>query len=158
MEGRTVTRRVVGAVRDRAFGRGLHGHHHVSVQRAISLSLLGTGIVRTLFWLAVMVAQLVGVGVVRHISHDVTAVFFISLYANFATDLDQVTASFAALFSADSHHDAEHVRARFDAGRPSLTASMEIAAAVRRLATIPRGTDAQQLADRICNQLTGAPE
>lgn len=93
----------------------LHGARHLGVQRLTSLILLISAGVLTLLWAALMIMQLAGVHFVVAWATEVRAVFFISLWANFATHLDQFCASLAALFAANAHHDSEAVHAHLTA-------------------------------------------
>lgn len=90
-----------------------------SIERAdaISWALLIFGLVRTVAWVVMMVfvaLGLIGVASFHWASHVATLVVFvtfISFYANAATDLDQVTAAWAAIRAGRAHAqsvDTEH--------------------------------------------------
>jgi hypothetical protein len=90
-------------------------------QRAIRISwfMLIFGVLRTTSW--VVLAALYFVGPYIGISHidalfgSIVFVAMISLYANAATDYDQVTSAWAAIHAARAHHTAieaaEHAQA-----------------------------------------------
>lgn len=87
----------------------LHIHHssHVNSQRRRSLYLLVFGIVRIVAWMILGVLVSLGLAHVggfawaKDLSESVPFVALISIYANWATDLDAATAAFAALVAAD---------------------------------------------------------
>jgi hypothetical protein len=146
-------------VRRRAGRSGLHGHEHISRQRRIALWMTIFSAVRTLAWIVCMLiiaAHWIGVGgpfihSFTALSGSVVFVTFISFYCNAATDAANLMAGIAALFSADSHHDAE-------AARVALGADFgELEADIARLADLQPGPDARALAAQIRRKLERNP-
>ena len=82
---------------------------HIERADQISWALLIFGVVRTVAWLVMMgfvALGLLGVTSFHWASHLATLVVFvtfISFYANAATDLDQVTAAWAAIRAGKAH-------------------------------------------------------
>lgn len=116
--------------------------------------------VRTFAWILcmlVIVAHWLGAGgpFIRSfitLSGSVVFVTFISFYCNAATDAANLMAGIAALFSADSHHDAEAARMALGTDFGALEAD------VARLADLQPGDEATALAAQIRRRLnqTGA--
>lgn len=100
----------------RADHRGPHGHEHVYKQRSRSLFLLLTGVIRIIAWTLLGICVALGLTGVpgfhwaTELSKSVPFVAMISIYANWATDVDASTAAYAALVAADAHGDSDAVR------------------------------------------------
>lgn len=99
---------LVSWIRWRAAVPHLH-RGHVKNQRRSSLILLVFGVARIIVWtiLGICVAfgllHLGGFAWAKILSESIPFVAMISIYANWATDVDAATAAFAALVAADSH-------------------------------------------------------
>lgn len=146
--------------RERAWVRKRSAVHHlrrehVRDQRRQSLYLLVFGVVRIICWtlLAICVALgLLHVGVfgwARVLSMSVPFVSMISIYANWATDLDAATAAFAALVAADGHAASESSRQLLDRDFAALEDD------ITRLAAMHPGEEAAGLAASVCGRLRG---
>lgn len=147
-------------VHHRAHVQGLQGQAHISGQRKLALWLTIFSALRVVVWLAAMVLIIVhwiGVGgPFLHsfiaLSGSVVFVTFISFYCNAATDGAALIASIAALFSADSHHDAEAARSALG------TDFGELEADIARLADLQPGDEAKALAAEIRRKLGADPQ
>lgn len=146
---------MIGWIGRRAETYHLHGHKHVSGQRRLALWMTVFAAVRTVAWIVAMlliVAHWVGakgtfLDSFTALSSAVIFVTFISFYCNASTDAANFTASIAALFSADAHHDAENTR-------QSVSVDMRnVEADIARLAELQPGPEAIRLAANIRRRL-----
>lgn len=136
--------------RERSRQRGPHGHHHVDKQRLVAVSMIGAGLIRTAFWIALILAYLFGLPLAHELFSRVWFVALISLYANAATDFGQSAASMAQLAAADAHHDAEHNRRQLDRDSTELD---DIERDIALLADLQPGRKAKELARSIRDRL-----
>lgn len=89
---------------------------HIAKEQRRSRFLLTAGIVRIVGWTILGICC--GLGLLhvdgftwaKALATSVPFVAMISIYANWATDLDQATAAYAALVASNAHHDAEMAR------------------------------------------------
>lgn len=147
-------------VHHRATRHGLDGHARIGSQRRTALWMAVFAAARTVAWLLCMLLIAVHWAGVSgafltsfiHLSSTVVFVTFISFYCNASTDAANLAASIAALFSADSHHDAE-------AARAALTADFTwLEDGIARLADLQPGPEALALAGEIRHRLTAPPQ
>ena len=129
----------------------------VNKQRHRSLVLLLFGVIRIIAWTilgAVVGAGLLGVSEfawAKVLAESVPFVAMISIYANWATDLDAATAAFAALVASDSH-------AAVVATGVAITADLgELEGDIARLADLQPGDEATALSTSIRARLAAAP-
>lgn len=102
----------------------MHGVEHISREQRRSKLLLSAGIVRIIGWTILGVC--LGLGLLhvdgftwaKALATSVPFVALISIYANWATDLDAATAAYAALVAANAHHDAESAHRTLTDDRP----------------------------------------
>jgi hypothetical protein len=126
---------------------------HAANQRRQSLRLLVFGLVRVAIWTVLGLCVLAGIFHVagfdwaRVLAESIPFVALISIYANWATDLDAATAAFAALVAADAHATSERNR------RLLVTERARIEDDIARLADLDPGPEAQALADAIRTRL-----
>jgi hypothetical protein len=117
------------------------------------MALLVFGVVRIVCWtiLAVLVALgLAHVGVfawAKDLAESLPFIALISIYANWATDLDAATAAFAALVASDSHAAVVSTGAALVADLGLLEVD------VARLASLAPGEEAEALARSIRDRL-----
>jgi len=142
----------------RAQQRHLQGHRHVAGQRQLALWMTLFSAVRTVVWLLAMAGILAywlhlalpGLRGFITLSSTVLFVTFISFYCNASTDAANFSASIAALFSADAHHDAE-------SAREALTTNLaSVEDDIARLAELNPGPEASALAADIRRRLAPA--
>lgn len=99
----------------RARHRGPHGFAKIAQERHRALTLLVFGGARIAAWTVMGIcvglglAQVTGFGWAAAMSQSLPFVAMISIYANWATDLDAWTAAFAALVAADAKQVVEEV-------------------------------------------------
>lgn len=122
-------------------------------QRRLSLFLLIFGLIRMTAWciLGVIIvlglAHLEALSWAKQLAESVPFVVLVSIYANIATDLDQVCAAFAALVAADAHLAAE-------TARQVLAGAIEsVGDDIVRLAQLQPCQEADDLAASIRNRL-----
>lgn len=123
-------------------------HAKISKQRKTAIWLTITAAIRVLVWtlaMGIIVLHWLGVGGsfihgFTTLSGTVIFVTFISFYCNAATDGASLTASIAALFSADSH------AATIASGAATATDLDSIEDDIARLADLQPGPDAVSLA------------
>lgn len=92
-----------------------HTDLHLDQEMRRSRFLLIAGIARIIAW--TILAVLIGLGLIgvpgfhwsKIVASSIPFVVLISVYANWATDLDQATAAYAALIAARAHHDADRL-------------------------------------------------
>lgn len=140
----------------RAFDQGFSAHHHVNRQRARSVMLLVFGAVRIVLW--TFMAILIGLGLLhvpgfnwsRTLAESLPFVVMISLYANWATDVDAATSAFAALVAADARRASELAREILESDFDQLEID------ITRLARLTPGPEADELCDRIQRRLLKA--
>lgn len=135
--------------------RGLHGHDHVSNQRGAAVKMVIFHSLRVCVWMVAMAGM--GLHFVLPHSHLLTSYYhacqavafvtFLSLYCNWSTDLSNLTAAVAALFAADSHHDAETARGTVE--RDAAQLERDIA----QLARLRPSPEAEKLANDITSRL-----
>lgn len=129
----------------------VHVRHrsHIVNQRKHSLYLLAFGVVRIIAWtiLALLVglglAHVGGFGWAKDLAQSIPFVVMISIYANWATDLDAATAAYAALVAADGH------AATMKEGRYSSEDHLAIELDIAKLASLQPGQEAVALAESI---------
>jgi hypothetical protein len=143
-------------IHERSHVRSLR-RSHIATQRRRSLLLLLFGIVRIIAWMILGacvilgLAHMQGFGWAKVLSESVPFVSMISIYANWATDLDAATAAFAALVAADSHSAVE-------ASREMLSVDVTaIEEDIARLAAMQPGPEAIALAAQIRQKLPPPP-
>jgi hypothetical protein len=129
----------------------------IARQRHRAMVLLLFGAIRIAAWtvLGVLVAcGLAGVSAfswARTLAESLPFIALISIYANWATDLDGATAAFAALVASDVHHDVV-------ATGLALAADLdELETDVARLADLDPGEEATRLAGDIRRRLARVP-
>ncbi len=121
----------------------------VSGQRRRAATLLWFGLIRIILWLALSACIIAGLLHAEHftwakvLAESLPFVVLISLYANIATDLDAVTAAFAALVAADAHRAAAIAASHQTFDTETLMHD------ISRLADLSPGEEAGQLADDI---------
>jgi hypothetical protein len=131
------------------------GPGRVSRQRHRSLVLLVFGVVRIIAW--TILGACVGAGLLhaggftwaKDLAESVPFVALISLYANWATDVDAATAAFAALVASDSHAAVVSTGAALSGDLDALKAD------ISRLAGLSPGQEASDLAESISHKLSG---
>ncbi len=132
-------------------------HAKVSKQRRMAIWLTITSAIRVIVWtlaMGVIVLHWAGVGGpfihwFTTLSGTVIFVTFISFYCNAATDGASLTASIAALFSADSH------AAVIASGTKLTTGISSLEDDIARLADLEPGPEARELAEHCRRQLAG---
>lgn len=134
-------------------------HHlrreHVRDQRRQSLYLLVFGVIRIICWTILAICVGLGLGHAagfawaKTLAESIPFVVLISIYANWATDLDAATAAFAALVAADGHAASESSRQLLDRDFAALEAD------ITRLADMHPGDEAAVLAGDIRARLRG---
>lgn len=132
---------------------------HISKQRRLALWLALTAGLRTAVWvLAMLLIVLYWCGVTGTVIHwfialsgSIVFVTFISLYCNAATDGSALTASIAALFSADSH--AAVVTTGFTLSSDLSDDFTALESDIARLADMTPGAEASALASSIRQRL-----
>lgn len=127
----------------------LHGPGHHLKQRTVAIALVSAGIARSCGWLTLIALYFIGAGFVHHLFNDVWFVAILSLYANAATDFGQACASLAQLSAGQAHEDVEHTRAQLAINLDQIEDDLD------RLAALPPGLEARQLARRIHRNLGG---
>lgn len=122
---------------------------HIASQRTRSLVLLIFGVIRIIAWsvLAVLIglglAHVHGFAWAKALAESLPFVVMISIYANWATDLDAATAAFAALVAADASASSEKNRSLLARDFTSLEAD------IARLAEMQPCAEATALAESI---------
>lgn len=128
----------------------LHGPKHHDRQRSVTIWMLWTALAQFVAWMVLLVGAFVS-PTLRAIFQKVFWVSVLSLYANLMTVGSIVAGSWAALAAGRAHEDVEHTRS-------VLTADLEeIRNDLGRLADLPPGVEARQLARRIGDRLNGGP-
>jgi hypothetical protein len=133
-----------------------HRRGHPGSQHRRSMALLVFGAVRIVCW--TILGILVGMGLLhvggfawaKTLAESLPFVALISIYANWATDVDAATAAFAALVASDSH------AAVVSTGAALVTDFREVETDIARLAALQPGTEAEQLAQSIRSRLPKA--
>jgi hypothetical protein len=129
---------------------------HAHNQRRSSLILLTFGAARIAAWTILGVCVILGLAHAggfhwaKLLAESIPFVVLISIYANWATDLDAATAAFAALVAADSHVAS-------DANRQLLTKDFTaLEDDIARLALMNPCPEADDLATSIRTRLSAA--
>jgi len=152
--------RTMKAIRRRLHRRAttaVIGPDLINRQRHRALVLLLFAVIRMGVW--TVLAGLIGAGLAgaggfawaKMLAEALPFVVMISLYANWATDLDAATAAFAALVASDVHHDVVATGLALAADLDALEAD------VGRLAGLEPGPEAAGLAADIRRRLAGVP-
>jgi len=143
-------------IHERSHVRSLR-RSHIATQRRRSLILLLFGFVRIIAWMilgacvSLGLLHIQGFAWAKVLSASVPFVALISIYSNWATDVDASTAAFAALVAADSHNAVE-------ASREMLTGDVAaIEEDIARLAAMQPGPAATALAAEIRRKLPPPP-
>jgi uncharacterized membrane protein len=122
-------------------------------QRRRAVNLLVFGVIRIILW--TIMAGLIGLGLLhvpgfywaKILATSLPFVVLISLYANWATDLDGATAAFASLVASDARQDVH-------ATGLALTADLDkIESDIGKLANLDPGPEATRLAGDIRRRL-----
>jgi hypothetical protein len=131
---------------------------HPGRQHRRSVFLLVFGIVRIIGW--TIMAALIGAGLAgiggflwaKTLAESIPFVALISVYANWATDVDAATAAFAALVASDSHAAVVTIGDVLGADLKGLKAD------ITKLAGLHPGPEAAALEESIQQKLTEPPE
>jgi hypothetical protein len=115
--------------------------------------LLVLGVIRIVIW--TLMAVLIGLGLLhvpgfnwsRALAESLPFVVMISLYANWATDVDAATSAFAALVAADARRASELAREMLERDFGRLEED------VARLAQLSPGPEADELSRAIQRRL-----
>jgi hypothetical protein len=153
--------RVARALRGRLYRRATVkaiGPELINRQRQRAINLLLFGGIRIVLW--TVLAVLIGCGLLgfgdfhwaKILAESIPFVVMISLYANWATDVDAATAAFAALVAADVHREVA------DTSRTLAEDIDALSTDVARLAALDSGDpEALRLAADIRRRLAGVP-
>jgi hypothetical protein len=130
--------------------------HDADRQRSRSILLLIFGVIRIGIW--TVMAVLIGLGLLhvpgfdwsRVLAESLPFVVLISLYANWATDIDAATSAFAALVAADARQASEQAREMLERDFSQLETD------IAHLAELDPGEEAEQLARAIRHRFSKA--
>lgn len=126
----------------------LHGAKHHDRNAQITAFMLWFGGTQVILWTLLLIGAFVDPWL-RTVFQKVYWVSILSLYANWATALGIVAGAWAARAAGQAHEDVEHTRAQLSVDLNSIEDDLD------RLAALPPGLEARQLARRIHRNLGG---